>query len=576
MGDDPRLGVVLDERYRVIEPLAAGGIGMVYRGERLKLGREVAVKFLHAWAAAEPTFVKRFELEAMAMARLQHANCAAVIDTGFHDGEPYVVMELIGGEALIDMLDRGPVPAPRAIEIVRQVLAALDHAHANGVVHRDIKPSNIAVTTSTEFGDQVKVLDFGLAKLMESAGGLTGHFAVGTPTYMPPEQSRGDPVDARTDLYATGLVLFELLTGTPPFTGDEPTDVILAHQGTPPPLLGDKRPDVTFSPELEAVVMRALAKAPDDRFASAAEMARALEAVPEARARAGSQPAAPPRPDGTPPPPPPPRPPAPAAPEARSDARGDAKNATMALASDALIPVVAPEPPMSPPAPSPPPPAPPPAPPLDPPPPPALRPPATGPTAGLVDRLPPFFRTRQGMAATVIGACALVGVVALIASSGGSGGTAARAPTPPPVREEIEMPGDSTSSELARLRGRFRGADTPDDVVRALHRLAAAHPTDAAIPLLLGRVYCEKLWVSDCLEQLRKALAIDPDLSDDPDMLRSVMYGLGNDGAHGKVRRFLVDDIGDPAAPYLEEVVAGRWRKEVKSRATATLEELGQ
>ncbi|MBZ0236503.1 MAG: serine/threonine protein kinase, partial [Deltaproteobacteria bacterium] len=280
MQEDPRLGAVLDARYRVIEPLAAGGIGVVYRGERVKLGREVAIKFLHAWAAAEETFVKRFEREAMAMARLQHPNCAQVIDTGVHEDEPYVVMELVGGEALIDLLDRGSVPAARAIEIVRQILAALDHAHAQGVIHRDIKPSNIQIMTSTEFGDQVKVLDFGLAKLMESAGGgLTGHYAVGTPTYMPPEQSRGEDVDARTDLYATGLVLFELLTGGPPFVGEEPTDVIIAHQTKPPPLLSERKPEAKFSAALEAVVMRALAKAPGDRYASAAEMARALEAA---------------------------------------------------------------------------------------------------------------------------------------------------------------------------------------------------------------------------------------------------------------------------------------------------------
>ncbi|MCL4223888.1 MAG: serine/threonine protein kinase [Myxococcales bacterium] len=575
--DDPRLGAVLDGRYRVIEPLAAGGIGMVYRGERVKLGREVAIKFLHAWAAAEPTFVKRFELEALAMARLQHANCAAVIDTGVHEHEPYVVMELVGGEALIDLLDRGPVPAPRAIELVRQVLAALDHAHAQGVIHRDIKPSNIAVTTSTEFGDQVKVLDFGLAKLMESAGGLTGHFAVGTPTYMPPEQSRGDPVDARTDLYATGLVLFELLTGEPPFRGDEPTEVILAHQGTPPPLLSERRPEAGFSAALEAVVLRALAKAPDDRFASAAEMARALEAVPEAtRPRAAPAPSVPPS--------------APSDPRPRPE--------TIALASDAIIPVAAPPPPPAaePVATPPPPPplaaepvaTPPPPPPLAaappllpaaPPPLPAAPPLAAAPLAPppprWLDRLPPFLRTTQGKAAVVIAASGLVIVIALVASAGGGDARTAAPPTPAPAAtEEVEMPAASVSAEVARLRARARGADTGDDVVRALVRLGSAHPTDAEIPLLLGEIYCQRLWVNDCLDAFRRAIRIAPALRDDGRLLRAVMYGLGNDGHHARIRRFLVDDIGPAAVPYLEEVVAGRWRKEVKSRASATLAEL--
>ena len=536
MQEDPRLGAVLDDRYRVIEPLAAGGIGVVYRGERVKLGREVAIKFLHAWAAAEETFVKRFEREAMAMARLQHPNCAQVIDTGVHEDEPYVVMELVGGEALIDLLDRGAVPAPRAIEIVRQVLAALDHAHAQGVIHRDIKPSNIQIVASTEFGDQVKVLDFGLAKLMESAGGgLTGHFAVGTPTYMPPEQSRGDPVDARTDLYATGLVLFELLTGGPPFVGDEPTDVILAHQGTPPPLLNERKPEAKFSAALEAVVMRALAKAPGDRYGSAAEMARALESVPEAtRVRASSQPEAPqptvalPQADAKPPPP--------------------RHNETMALASDALIPVVKP-----------------------PPPPPA----ATKPAASTSFQLPAFLRTKQGQIAAGVGALALLLVIVVIASSGGGGSKKASPREKPSPREEVQMPEDSSSAELAKLRARVRGASTSEDVMRALHRMALADPLNAEIPLTIGQIYCEKLWVSDCLEHFRKAIRIDAAMRDDERLLRSVMYGLGSDSRHGEIRRFLVKDIGSGAVPYLQEVVNGRWRKDVKDRAAATLRELG-
>ena len=522
MQEDPRLGAVLDARYRVIEPLAAGGIGVVYRGERVKLGREVAIKFLHAWAAAEETFVKRFEREAMAMARLQHPNCAQVIDTGVHEDEPYVVMELVGGEALIDLLDRGSVPAARAIEIVRQILAALDHAHAQGVIHRDIKPSNIQIMTSTEFGDQVKVLDFGLAKLMESAGGgLTGHYAVGTPTYMPPEQSRGEDVDARTDLYATGLVLFELLTGGPPFVGEEPTDVIIAHQTKPPPLLSERKPEAKFSAALEAVVMRALAKAPGDRYASAAEMARALEAVPEAQRRASSQP--------------PPAPP----PEERSQPNPAPRhNETMALASDALIPVT--EPPLPPPA-----------------------------------KTRPFLKTRHGQIAAGVGGLAVL-VIVIVATSGGGASGARPAPSEKPEpRDEVQMPEDSTSTELARLRARVRGAGTPDDVVRALQRLASANPTDAEIPLTLGQIYCEKLWVNDCLENFRKAIRIDGDLTSDERLLRSVMYGLGNDGHHGSVRRFLVKEIGEAAVPYLREVVDGRWRKDVKDRAAATLRELG-
>jgi len=163
-------------------------------------------------------------------------------------------------------------------------------------------------------------------------------------------------------------------------------------------------------------------------------------------------------------------------------------------------------------------------------------------------------------------------VVALIASGGSH---AARPPVVAKEPPEIEMPGETTSAELARLKARVKGGDTPDDVVRALLRLAAAHPADAEIPLVLGQIYCEKLWVDDGLKHLRKAIALDPSLRSDARLLRSAMYGLGADRRYDDVQRFLVDDIGAAARPYLEEVTRGRWRKEVKDRAAATLRQLG-
>jgi serine/threonine-protein kinase len=348
---------------------------------------------------------------------------------------------------------------------------------------------------------------------------------------MPPEQSRGDEVDARTDLYATGLVLFELLTGGPPFVGDEPTDVIIAHQTQPPPLLGERKPEAKFSPALEAVVMRALAKAPGDRYASAAEMARALEAVPEAQRRASSQPPA----DASKPVPSPP-----AAPK---------HNETMALASDALIPVVAPP---KPPVPA------------------SVSPSPSASTSAPVA----FLKTRQGQIAAGVGALALLVVILIVATSGGGGSKSAKPTARPEPREEVQMPEDSSSGELARLRARVRGGATSDDVVRALARLSAQNPTDAEIPLTLGQIYCEKLWVNDCLENFRKAIKIDGAMREDERLLRGVMYGLGSDARHTDVRRFLVREVGAAAAPYLQEVIDGRWRKDVKDRAAAALKEM--
>jgi hypothetical protein len=187
----------------------------------------------------------------------------------------------------------------------------------------------------------------------------------------------------------------------------------------------------------------------------------------------------------------------------------------------------------------------------------------------------PIWKTRQGLVAAAVAALALVVVIVIVASGGGHKKSAAPSSATPSHDEELQMDEESTSGELARLRARVKGAKTPDDVVHSLVRLAAAHPTDPEIPLTIGQVYCEKLWVDDCLEYFKKAIRIDGDMKSDERLLRSVMYGLGNDSRHTSVRRFLVKEIGEPAVPFLQDVVNGNWRKEVKDRAAATLEEIG-
>jgi hypothetical protein len=282
---DPRIGTTLDGRYQIMDALAAGGMGVVYRGERLGLGRSVAIKFLHAHMAADSSFLKRFAIEAKAMARLQHPHCAAVIDFGVAGQEPYVVMDLVSGESLRSLLDRGRLPAWRALGITRQILSGLAHAHSQGITHRDIKPDNVMVDATGSFGDQVRILDFGLAKLREGTSGLTTGFVVGTPSYMAPEQTLAQPVDERTDIYACGVLLFEMLTGEKPFQADEAVEVLRMHRQSPPPRLIDKAPDLRFSDELEAAVLQAMAKDPAHRFSTAAAFATALEHVPEASTR---------------------------------------------------------------------------------------------------------------------------------------------------------------------------------------------------------------------------------------------------------------------------------------------------
>jgi eukaryotic-like serine/threonine-protein kinase len=195
------VGAVLDGRYRVIEPIGHGAMGIVYRGERIKLGRAVAIKVLHDSLPHELAGRQRFELEARAMAQLEHPHCVAVLDVGLHEGRPYVVMDFVSGQDLRTLIGTGRVGVERAVGMVKQVLSGLAHAHELGIVHRDIKPANLIVGHKTGIGDQVKILDFGLARSLDpDQKRLTTGMVLGTPSYMAPEQCRGGVIDARTDL----------------------------------------------------------------------------------------------------------------------------------------------------------------------------------------------------------------------------------------------------------------------------------------------------------------------------------------------------------------------------------------
>ena len=278
--DDPRVGTILVDRYQIHERLSAGAMGVVYKAERLKLGRVVAIKFLHSAFAFSSDFTKRFDLEARTMSRLDHPHCVSVIDFGMADA-PFIVMDFVTGTTLKDLLVNGPLPPVRALAIVRQILAGLAHAHEKGIVHRDVKPANIMLTQATGTGDHVRILDFGLAKLVDAEASMSS-VVVGTPSYMSPEQAGARKVDARSDIYATAVVLFELLTGDKPFHSEQALQLIRMHMEKEPPTLRERRPQAGFSDELEAAVRRGLAKAPGDRFQTPEDFAAALEATPEA------------------------------------------------------------------------------------------------------------------------------------------------------------------------------------------------------------------------------------------------------------------------------------------------------
>jgi serine/threonine protein kinase len=268
-------GSVIAGRYRLEASIGAGGMAEVFRAFDTTLDRPVAVKILAPQYAKDPGFVGRFRREAQAAARLNHPNVVGVYDSGSDDGTHYIVMEFIEGRTLADFLSRGGRLAPtKAVEIAQRIADALEAAHAQGVIHRDIKSANVMVTRS----GVVKVMDFGIARIAEGAENVTQTAAVlGTASYLSPEQAQGRPVDARSDIYSLGVVLYEMLVGAPPFSGDTAMAVAYRHVHENPPLPSSKNPDVP--PALDAVVMRALAKNPANRYATAGEFREDLERV---------------------------------------------------------------------------------------------------------------------------------------------------------------------------------------------------------------------------------------------------------------------------------------------------------
>ena len=282
----PRL---LSNRYEIGETLGYGGMSEVHHGRDVRLGREVAVKVLRADLARDPQFQERFRREAQNAAALNHPAIVAVYDTGetlMEQGPlPYIVMEYVDGRTLRDIVKtEGPLSGQRAMEIMADVCAALDFSHRHGIVHRDVKPANVMINRS----GAVKVMDFGIARAVADGQAAVTQTAavIGTAQYLSPEQARGEQVDARSDVYATGCVLFELLTGEPPFTGDSPVAVAYQHVREDPRPPSQLNPRV--SPQLDAIVLKAMSKGAANRYQSAAEMRTDI-----VRVLSGQRPAAP-------------------------------------------------------------------------------------------------------------------------------------------------------------------------------------------------------------------------------------------------------------------------------------------
>jgi serine/threonine-protein kinase len=281
---DPNLGRVLAGQFRIDALLGQGGMGMVYRGVQLSVNRAVAIKLITGSAPNQAELVQRFRREAEATARLSHPNTVRLFDFGVTDSqELYMVMELLTGSDLSVHLQEGqPLPLTEALQITRQVLQALSEAHALGVVHRDLKPGNVFLARVHGGEIVAKVMDFGIAGIEQAreTQKLTMTGAVlGTPAYMSPEQAQGLPVDVRSDLYSLGVMLFEMLTGRPPFEADTVVSLLLAHVTKPPPRLADMGPSFPQLAAAQSVLDHLLAKTPEQRFASAAAALEAIDAL---------------------------------------------------------------------------------------------------------------------------------------------------------------------------------------------------------------------------------------------------------------------------------------------------------
>jgi len=488
-------GAVLDDRYRVGERVGRGAMGSVYRGERLKLGRVVAIKVMQD-GLMNDAFRKRFEREAMAMAKLEHPHCGSVLDVGVHEDCPYVVMEFVDGKNLKQLVDDGPMPIPRTIEIMRQVLSGLAHAHEHGVIHRDIKPANIVLSQKSGLGDHVKILDFGLARFHEEASNLTAGVVVGTPNYMAPEQISGAAVDQRTDLYACGVMLFELLTGTKPFHAADPVAVCMKHLKEQPPRMADVAPGRSFG-SLEAIVARALEKDPARRFATAHDFSKALADV-------------------------------------------GARTSAPKLAEPTV----------------------------------SLEPAVIEPSTVLQKPAP---RKRGGR-------IAIAGAAAVALGLGGAILIATRSDADPP--KPSEPPAQPIAAETPAPAPASKGDPVADLVTRA-HELAdrqrqaaidlltkarKTYPDDARLPYHLALLYLDKMWWADGLKQARAAIALDSRLRSDPDLIKLALKGFNTTKSYDwTLAKFLREDVGAAAKPYMEDTAKNHPNPIVRNRAAAEL-----
>ena len=546
MGEDSRakVGDVIDGRYQLMSMLGQGGMGQVFQAEHIGIKREVAIKLLHRELRDHEGIQERVMREAFATGRLDHPNCVSITDSGMleNGGGTYLVMELLKGESLGDALDlRETLPIAEAISIARDILKGLQHAHGLGVVHRDLKPDNIFLVKPIEEDlfsyPLAKILDFGIAKLLgeakEEAGGgdLTeAGMAIGSPTYMSPEQATGGAIDGRTDLYTLSLILYEMIGGEPPFF--EPDDKVRALQRR----LKEKAPPVVspsgeMVPEaLQALLQDGLAKMVKDRVPNAETYLERLEAIwaqlPGVASASEAVVLAP-------------------APEFHSAPVSGPVSAPVSGPVSAPAPYLGPG-----------------------------SGPAAAPNPTRTDMVPrglaPAAVSPELMKRLKLGGITLVGVVVLIALIAVATREDAKAPKDDsenvlsmepdyvdraPTADPKALAAQRTE-ELDRLQVEIdegRGADQVDP----LRRLQTKWPRDARTNFLLGLAYMEKMYWADGFKYLELAIENDAQFREEPALIKAAIRSLSSQSKPGMGQRFLVKQVGRAAIPYLEETVVG-------------------
>jgi serine/threonine-protein kinase len=489
---DPLIGAVVDGRWKVVERLGQGGMGTVYRGERLKLGKSVALKFLDERFASSKQALARFDRETRAISRLQHAHCVSIVDFGVHAGRPFIVMEYVAGKSLSGAMGTKDMNPLRGVLIMRQILDVLRHAHAHGVVHRDLKPDNVMLAEVTGTKDYVKILDFGLARIIsvDEPDISIPALVAGTPSWMSPEQASGHKADHRSDLFTAGVILYGMCTGRKPFRADTTPELlrqIRQDRPTPPRKLAPG-----LSTALERVIDKAMAKSPDDRYYTALDFLAALDRTPEAKALTSQR-------------------------ERGGRGRWLAlAAAALGLASLGLYLVRS----------------------LD---------------GRILRRGPPHISARQreeslppspAAQAKPEGSQVLPTVT-----------PATEASTPPSPPEPSPAPPSSTASDATRADlDALVDAGELAKAEKALRALLQQAPRTASAHLALGEIYFRRLWRADAIKEWEAALQLDPELRHDRRLGEHLCVALGPKWQGGA--RLLSARFADELVPTLERCIA--------------------